>query len=188
MAVLASQTQATSDRTRNQRIRPYHPIMTRVRPTGFSVPPGFGVQWEFAESDKEIARKAIIFLENRRLLFGDRHREDVMFCVQSAIEIRNRFTDLIPSAREGGGVEQSLRAIRAACTQFVNKAGPMGTNFNGFVGYGANPFGLALGELRSLVGIQVALLADRYKFRVEGALQSIFPPMDDKDLSWVPGF
>jgi hypothetical protein len=98
--------------------------MTKIRPTGLSVPPGFGLQWEFTDSDKEIARKAIIFLENRRVLFGERHMEDEMECVYSAIDIRNYFTDLIPSAREGGGVEQSLRAIRAACTQFVNKAGP----------------------------------------------------------------
>jgi hypothetical protein len=25
--------------------------------------PGFGVQWEFADSDKEIARRVIVFLE-----------------------------------------------------------------------------------------------------------------------------
>jgi hypothetical protein len=162
--------------------------MTKVRPTGFSIPPGFGVQWEFAESDKQIARKAIVFLENRRLLFGERHMEDEMDCVRSAIEIRNRLTDLIPSAREGKGVEQSLRAIRAACTRFVNAAGPEARNFRGFHGSGANPFGQALGELRSLVGIQVALLVDQYKLEVEKDLLSIFPPSDDQDLSWVPGF
>lgn len=162
--------------------------MTKVRPTGFSLPPGFGIQWEFAESDKQIARNAIIFLENRRLLFGERHMEDEMHCVRSAIEIRNRLTDLIPSARQGKGVEQSLRAIRAACTQFVNQAGPGARNFQGFHGHGANPFGQALGELRSLVGIQLALLVDRYKFKVEEDLLSIFPPSDDQDLSWVPGF
>lgn len=162
--------------------------MAKVRPTGFSIPPGFGVQWEFAESDKEIARKAIIFLENRRLLFGERHMEDEMVCVRSAIEIRNRLTDLIPSAREGGGVEQSLRAVRAACTQFVNQAGQEARNFRGFHGAGANPFGQALGELRSLVGIQLALLVDHYKFKVEENLLSIFPPSDEQDLSWIPGF
>lgn len=162
--------------------------MTKVRTTGLSLPPGFGIQWEFVESDKEIARKAIIFLENRRLLFGERHTEDEMDCVRSAVEIRNRLTDLIPSAHEGRGVEQSLRAIRAACTQFVNQAGPEARNFRGFYGGGANPFGQALGELRSLVGIQLALLVDRYKFKVEEDLLSIFPPSDDQDLAWLPGF
>jgi len=163
-------------------------VMTKVHPTGRSLPPGFGLQWEFAESDKQMARKAIIFLENRRLLFGERHMEDEMDCVRSAIEIRNRITDLIPAAREGKGVELSLRAIRAACTQFVNAAGPEAQNFRGFRGHGANPFGQALGELRSLVGIQVALLVDQYKFKVEEDLLSIFPPSDDQNLSWIPRF
>jgi hypothetical protein len=162
--------------------------MTKVRPTGFSLPPGFGVQWEFADSDRNIARKAIAFLENRRLLFGDRHYEDELECVRSAIQIRDKLSELIPLASEGGGVEQSLRAVRAACTQFVNKAGPGASNFRGLHGGTANLFGQALGELSSLVGIQVALLADRYKLAVEEGLMSIFPPPDGQDLSWIPGF
>lgn len=163
--------------------------MAKVRPTGFSVPPGFGLQWEFTDGDKEIARKAIIFLENRRVLFGERHMEDEMDCVYSAIDIRNYLTDLISSARAGGGVERSLRAIRAACTRFVNQAGPGARNFRGYYGFFSfNPFGQALGELRSLTGIQLALLADRYKLSVEEDLLSIFPPSDDQDLTWVPGF
>jgi hypothetical protein len=162
--------------------------MTKVRPTGLSLPPGFGVQWEFTESDKQIARTAIIFLENRRLLFGRRHMEDELDCVRSAIEIRNRLTELIPSARDGGGVEQSLRGIRAACIQFVNQAGPEARNFRSPYGGFPLPFGQALGELRTLVGIQLALLVDRYKFEVEEDLLSIFPPSDDEDLSWIPGF
>lgn len=168
--------------------------MARVRPSGFSLPPGFGLQWEFVDSDKEVARKAVIFLENRRLLYlkSPNEVEDAKHCVRSAIEIRTRLTDLIPSVREGGGVEQSLRAIRAACTQFVNKAGREGMYFRREVvnsrGVGASYFGKALGELRSLVGIQVALLADHYKLEVEAGLLSIFPPSDEQDLSWVPGF
>ncbi len=172
----------------NPVIRPYDPVMAKVRITGISLPAGFGVQWEFAEGDKEIARKAITFLENRRVLFGERHMEDEMHCVRSAIEIRNKLTDLIPSAADGGGVEHSLRAIRAACTQFVNRAGPGAMNFRGHYGGAVNPFGLALGDLRSLVGIQVALLADRYGLKVEEDLHTIFPPPDDPDLSWLPGF
>ena len=38
-------------------------IMSRVRPTGISVPPGFGLQWEFVHGDRELARRVVIFLE-----------------------------------------------------------------------------------------------------------------------------
>jgi len=89
------------------------------------------VQWEFVPGDKELARQAIIFLENRRLLFGIRHMEDEMECVLSAIAIRNRLTDLIPTAQAGGGLESSLRAMRAACLRFVDAAGPGARNFYG---------------------------------------------------------
>jgi hypothetical protein len=160
----------------------------RVRPTGVSLPPGFGVQWEFVDSDKELARRAIVFLENRRLLFGLRHLEDEMECVKSAIEIRHELTALIPATRPGGGLEQSLRAMRAACIQFVNAAGPGAMNFRGWHGDSAGPFGQALGELRSLMGIQIALVVSRYDLEIEEELASIFPPTDDEDLSWLPGF
>lgn len=163
-------------------------LMAKIRPTGFSLPSGFGVQWEFVDSDRDIARTTIAFLENRRVLFGNRHFEDGYECATSAIAIRHKLSELIPLASEGGGVEQSLRAIRAACTQFVNKAGPGAINFrNPYVGTG-NVFGQALGELSSLVGIQVALLADHYQLAVEDELMSIFPPPDEQELSWIPGF
>lgn len=161
--------------------------MTRVRPTGFSLPTGFGFQWEYVESDKDVARTAVVYLEDRRLLFGERHLEDEYECLMSALDIRKRLTELIPAASPDGGVERSLRAIRAACTQFVNKAGRNAENFRGFHGAGTNPFGLAIGELRSLVGIQVEVLVRRYDFEVEEELLSIFPP-PDQNLSWLPGF
>jgi Family of unknown function (DUF6650) len=156
--------------------------------TNVTIPPGFGVTWEFVPGDKELARQAIIFLENRRVLFGARHLEDEMECVQSAVEIRNRLTDLIPAAKQGGGVENSIRAMRAACLKFVEAAGPGGRNFRGRHGGGAGPFGQALGELRSLMGVQLALLTARYDLEIEEELASIFPPADRDDLSWLPGF
>ena len=159
--------------------------MTKVRPLGFTLPLGIGFQWEFVESDKDIARKAIIFLENRRLLFGERHSGDERHCLLSAIQIRDRLTDLIPSAHDGGGVEQCLREIRAACIQFVNRAGLEAENFRGLYGGGDNPFGQALRELCSRVGSPLAFLVERYNFKVEEGLLSIFPR---SDLSWIPGF
>ena len=48
-------------------------------------------------------------------------------------------------------------------------------------------FSLALGELRSRVGLHVALIADQYEINVEDALAEILPPPLD-DPSFVPGF
>ena len=49
---------------------------------------GFSVNWEKVPGDKEVARRVVTFLEDRRLLFGERHREDELHCVLSATEIR----------------------------------------------------------------------------------------------------
>lgn len=42
---------------------------------------GIGINWERTPGDERIARAVIIFLEDRRLLFGDRHLEGEAHCV-----------------------------------------------------------------------------------------------------------
>jgi len=49
----------------------------RYRLTGLSLP-WLGAQWERVPGDKEVAKQTITFLENRRVLFGERHYEDAL--------------------------------------------------------------------------------------------------------------
>ena len=152
---------------------------------------GFGVDWTKVPGDEEVAHRVIAFLENRRLLFGSRHSEDQAHCVASAIEIRNYLTQELGSAKRGSSLSNSLRAIRAACRQFVEAGGPHGRNFMGAAPWKADPFGLALGDLRTLVGVQVAMIASEYDVEVEPELAAIMPPSldsDEDDPSWLPGF
>ena len=72
---------------------------------------GFSINWDKAKGDKEIAEAVIAFLEDRRLLFGDRHAEDEMHCVQSAIEIR-QFPEGTPLAGPGL-VDGSTRGLQS---------------------------------------------------------------------------
>jgi hypothetical protein len=158
------------------------------RLTGIAGPWG-GIQWETTTGDKDVARRVISFLEDRRLLFGDRHIEDGMHCVASALQIREMLTREIAEAKPGKTLEESLRAMRAACRKFVDAAGPHARNFFGpSAPYVAEPFGLALGDLRTSFGFHVALIAAEFKIRVEEDLARILPPVDDDDASWVPGF
>jgi hypothetical protein len=157
---------------------------------------GFGLQWTEVPGDKDIARRVLAFLENRRVLFGDRHWEDEVDCIRSAIEIRNYLTQELGATRPDRSLATSLRAMRAACRKFVEAAGPNGVNFYSNRLYReADPFSLALGDLRTLVGVQVALIAFRYDIPVEDDLATIIPPPvsdddsdDDADKSWIPGF
>jgi hypothetical protein len=157
------------------------------RPTGIGGF-GFSVNWEKVPGDEEIAKKVISYLEDRRLLFGRRHLDDQLHCVQSANDIRRFLTDQLSQAKVGKSLEQSLRAMRAAAREFVEAAGPNARNFSYDEGALNHEFGRALGRLQGLVGQHVALIADKYGIEVESELAQILPPMVDDDPSFVPGF
>ncbi|SRR6266545_5473233 len=161
-----------------------------VRLTGISLP-WLGVQWEKTDGDRQIARRVITFLEDRRVLFGQRHYEDELHCIRSAIEIRSYLTREIGCTKPGGSLSESLKAMRAACRRFIDAGGPDACYFRGGrSSLEADHFSLALGDLRTLIGVHVALLAKSYTIEVEDYLASILPPepIDDDDPSWMPGF
>jgi len=151
---------------------------------------GFSLNWEKVPGDKDVARRVITYLEDRRLLFGERHTNDQMHCVDSAIGIRNFLTHEIANARPGKSLEASLRAIRAACRNFVEAAGPNARNFRYEDGPRTDRFSLALGELHTLVGLHLAVIADQYGLEVEEDLRQILPPdvSVDNDPSIIPGW
>jgi hypothetical protein len=157
------------------------------RPTGVGGF-GFNVSWEKVPGDKDVARRVINYLEDRRLLFGKRHFGDQYYCVGSANDIRHYLTDELNSAKAGRSLEASLKAIRAAMRAFVDAAGPDARNFEYHETMQTNEFSLALGELRSRVGLQVGLIADQYDIDVEPDLEQILPPRDYDDPSFIPGF
>lgn len=154
---------------------------------------GATLTWAKTAGDEAVARAVITFLEDRRLLFGDRHMEDEMHCVRSAVEIRAFLTEQIVKSKPGKQLDESLRAMRAACRQFVDKAGLDGVHFQhrGYM-HEVDRFSLALGDLRSLVGVQLAALVQVYDLPIEPDLARILPPRDQddepQDLSWIPGF
>jgi hypothetical protein len=137
---------------------------------------GFSLNWEKVSGDKDVARRVITFLEDRRLLFGERHTEDQMHCIDSAVAIRRFLTDELTNAKPGKSLEASLRAMRTACRNFVEAAGPDGRNFRYQDGRHTDRFSLALGELHTLVGLQLAVIANQYGIEVEDDLAQILPP------------
>jgi hypothetical protein len=151
---------------------------------------GIGVNWERTAGDEAVARAVMTFLEDRRLLFGDRHVEDEGHCVASALESRKFLTDQITVASPGKPLEATLKAMRAAFRQFVERGGPHGHNFqHAHHSHQTDPFSLALGDLRSRVGEQLARIAWRYDIEIDQELARILPPEDDgTDPSWMVGF
>ena len=157
----------------------------KYRLTGVSLP-WFGAQWERVPGDREVAEQTITFLENRRVLFGERHVEDHNYCLSSVNDIRHFLTAQI-NAAHSEGLRASLRAMRAASRKFVDAAGPGARNLE--PGWpSSNAFSLALGDLRTLMGIQIARIATQYDLDIEDDLATILPPDDKDDASWIPGF
>jgi hypothetical protein len=137
---------------------------------------GVSVVWQGAGQDKHVARNVVSFLEDRRVLFGDRQAEDEVFCIQSANEARRFLTDQLARVELQESLAASLRAMRLAFRRFVDAAGPHGAHFKHWTPrpfLEADPFSVALGELRSKVGLHVALMSFYYELDIEDELAAI---------------
>jgi len=155
------------------------------RITGFSVP-WFGLQWNPTKSERETVRAFLTFLEDRRVLYTPWNLEVEGEVEHSVHEIRRKCTESLVELPENSPAVWPIRMIRGACRDFLDA--PRADFRNLYVrDYGdfraRAGFFTALGELRALVGIQVALLAVRYEIEVEEQLASIAPRADrDEDL------
>lgn len=100
----------------------------------------------------------------------------------SVLDIRKELTAAIQRLPEKCPATPRLRAIRAACREYLNSTHPPHRWFLGFLA--------ELGRLRSLFGVNIAYLAVEYGIDIEGELASIVPPefirdegedLDEKD-------
>jgi hypothetical protein len=152
------------------------------RLTGFSTPL-FGVQWNAPTLDVEIARKAVAFLEDRRVLYAPESMEMPEHVVRSVIEIRAMLTDVLGQVDRESHLGQGASAMRAACRKCIDRLQASGIDANrmDWGSWQEWEFSLALGELRGVVGIHVALIAAAYGIDVEEPLASILPVADSDD-------
>jgi hypothetical protein len=131
-----------------------------------------GAQWEGARGDKGVAEETVRFLEGELVLSAKPQIESELFWVQSANEISQFLTAEISTVRNKD-LADSLRAMRAAAKEFVDAAGPDARNFaDGW--QPRNAFGLALGEFRTLMRVQIARIATQFDLLDE--------PPDEDDL------
>jgi len=162
-------------------------ILARVN--GFSTPV-FGVSWQPPTSDIAVARRIIAEVETRRVLFSTYCNEVPNECIGSVLELRRLFTEIIAAGGIGPELEGPVRIMRRYCVRFLDQVGA--TETRGVPGdrhllrerewvrhdYW---FGEALGELRSGVGLPVAIIAASYGLDVEDDLARVLP-VPDTDL------
>lgn len=143
--------------------------------TGISTPV-FGISWNPPETEREIVRKLLIFLEDRRALYNPYNIETPLFVNQSLIEIRKELTETLQKVGDNPDISPHLQAMRAACRKYLNEVGDQSRprfysrDFEVFA---------ALGELRAVFGIHIAQLAVKYGIGIEQELASILPIADD---------
>ena len=90
------------------------------RLTGISCPV-FGVSWNPVDTERSIARRIIIFLEPRRVLYSAYDYESVCPCITSVTEIKNYLTSELQNIDEQSELNAYVRSIRNACNKFLSK-------------------------------------------------------------------
>src|SRR6266511_1682407 len=95
----------------------------RPRLTGLSVLVA-GASWDWTESERDAVRDLIIFLEDRRSLFGPlMERVDPYYAAHSVDTIRNELTRTLQRLPEEAKSAILIDDMRAACRVFVDVVG-----------------------------------------------------------------
>jgi hypothetical protein len=144
--------------------------------TGFSTPI-FGVSWNPPETDRDVVRKIVTFLEDRRALYNPYDMEMPEYVARSILEIRKEITSILKNIDDNPEISPQLRAIRIACQKYLDGIGGQPRER-----YHYRDFEIfaSLGELRAIIGIHIAQLVVKYGIDVEEQLASIFPKEDNK--------
>lgn len=155
-------------------------ILNRL--TGISTPV-FGVSWEPSVSDVDAARRVIVFLEDRRVLYVPYAVEHAPECIVSVIEIRRFLTEVIGVGGLAEQFEEHLRAMRAAARQFLTDMGVRHEREDFWIpasryGIGHDEWVLnqALGEMRARFGVHIAQIAVMHDLSIEEPLAAALPP------------
>jgi len=121
----------------------------------------------------------ISFLEDRRVLYAPDELEVPRHCVQSVMEIRRFLTAELGKLDKGSEFAASLRAMRAACHNFLERVGEDGEEvalYANHHGHWASwTFYSALGQMRGVFGVHLARIAAQFELDIEDSLATILP-------------
>jgi hypothetical protein len=149
--------------------------------TGISTPLG-GVQWsDPGPSQRELVRRFIVTLEDRRVLYNPMWLEATSQVDSSIHQIRAACTETLQQLGERDFGVVPVRAIREAYRRFHDDANLHFRFFDHDDRYhhDATPgFFMALGAFRATVGQHVAALAAHYDLTIDGDLASVIPHLD----------
>jgi hypothetical protein len=151
------------------------------RINGFSFPI-FGISWTPAKLEIDIAKKTIIYLEDRRVLYVVYELESPQHCIESIIKIREFLTLQLFDLSETSELSIVLRAMRSACRKFLHDVQQQ-YYFEKTHGRIKRIFGMseqihfynATGELRATLGILIAKILIMHGLDCKSDLLKIIP-------------
>lgn len=132
-----------------------------------------GVSWDWTESERDAIRDMLVFLEDRRALTADHHREYSPHVIESILEIRRRLTETLQRLPEDAKSALLVEDMRAACRAFLDAVG--------HDPWMSPDFGERLGALRGVFGLNLAILVDKFGIEVHGPLREVLPPVARPD-------
>jgi hypothetical protein len=142
----------------------------RFRLLGISTPFG-GASWALRESDREILRDLLIYLEGRRVLKTPFADEDYQYVTLSVIEIRKELTTTLQRLHDRSPAADPIRRLRRACEEFLTRYAPAG-------GFGYD-FYVGLGRLRGLFSVELTTLASASRVPFPAELAALLAPEED---------
>lgn len=129
--------------------------------------------------DEEVARRLMIFLEDRRVLYVRYDDERLRDSIDSVLKIRERLTNDLQKLDYASELANSLREIRTACRNFLDKMQGIEPRnivyriYNREFGGKDAIFFEALGELRKTFAMEISTIARKYGIVLERGLASI---------------
>jgi hypothetical protein len=149
------------------------------RLTGISTPIG-GVSWTPPTDESDVARKLLIFLEDRRVLYMPYDMEVGLYVLRSTEEIRTRLTKDLEQIDRASPLGESIAAMRASCRKFMTQTqdDPKARRHWHMEGI----IWQALGELRAIFGLHIARIACAYDLEIEEQLVPILPAEFEEEV------
>lgn len=147
------------------------------RLTGLSTPL-VGASWTAPPAERDVAAELLAHLEDRRVLYNPADAESPEHCVTSVIEIRRMLSAFLAKLGGDGVLAEHIRALGAASRRFLDRMGRDGGDYHSAGSWGhwrSWDFQDALGQMRGVFGVHLALIAARYDLEVRGDLESILP-------------